>query len=357
MQSLFKVVPLLDQVSPRVDKIKENIDGYFALDPHHAPDCPFSKKCKEYGGCQYLEGCKTAKGLPKAQSVYDLYDCRSKNRYIKEGYLSFADLFNSSIYAELSSFNKRMVDYSLRGIQTPYVNKKLLKSELKKYEYPLYFFDFETCQEVLPKYPLSRPYQQIAFQYSLHVMSDENQEYQDVLKAHREYLGDGVSDPREALIKQMIVDLGTKGKIVAYNMDFEQRIIRGLIQDYPQYAAKLEAIHERFVDLADFFDYSESIIGPDGKEKNEKTSIVYHPAQGPSTSIKKVLPAFFPGDPELDYSRLGQVQHGDQASASYRLLSTLSQTDRDQLRKDMLNYCCLDTKAMVALFVKLRDLL
>ena len=77
---------------------------------------------------------------------------------------------------------------------------------------------------------------------------------------------------------------------------------------------------------------------------------------GGSYSIKKVLPALFPGDPSLDYHNLEQVHKGDEASASFLALPTLSKEEQDVLRTNMLKYCELDTYAMVKIFEKLKEI-
>lgn len=358
LSQLFKLDDLTAEISETTQAVEEKVNAYLSMTEANVVECPLSGACNEYNGCQYLQDCKDHKGLPKAQSVYDLYGCQSKGKYIEKGILSFKDLIVSPYFEKLSAFNQRMVVYSLQGIKDPYVNRELLQEKfLNKIKFPLYFFDFETVADALPVYPNSRPYQQIPFQYSLHVMDDETQSYKDVVKGNKYFLGDGVKDPREELIKQMIVELGDKGSIMAYNMSFEKERITELMRDYPKYEKKLAKIHKRFIDLADVFDYSEQIGWSTRTENatavNRSTSMVYHPLMGPSTSIKKILPALYPNDPDLDYSKLGQVQHGDQASESYQLLKTLSPNDEALLRNDMLNYCCLDTKAMVAIYFKL----
>lgn len=358
LSNLFNIDDLTSVISQRMQEVEDKVNAYLLMAKSTTVECPLSGACNEYSGCQYLEDCKNHKGLPKAQSVYDLYSCQSKTKYIEEGILSFKDLISSSYFERLSAFNQRMVIYSLQGIKDPYVNHEFLQEKfLNKIKFPLYFFDFETVQEALPIYPNSRPYQQIPFQYSLHIMNGDTQPYRDVIKDNKAFLGDGRKDPREDLIKQMLMELGDKGSIMAYNMDFEKGRIAELARDYPKYAKKLEKISKRFIDLEDVFDYSYRVAwksrSQDSDGYNINTSMVYHPLMGSSTSIKKVLPALFSNDPELDYSKLGQVQHGDQASESYQLLKTLSPNDEALLRNDMLNYCCLDTKAMVAIYFKL----
>ena len=65
---------------------------------------------------------------------------------------------------------------------------------------------------------------------------------------------------------------------------------------------------------------------------------------------------FFPNNPDLDYKNLDQVHRGDEALESYKLLKTLTEEEQNRLRYNMLKYCCLDTKAMVALYFKVKEL-
>ena len=73
------------------------------------------------------------------------------------------------------------------------------------------------------------------------------------------------------------------------------------------------------------------------------------------SSIKVVLPSLFPNDPECDYNNLDQVHKGDQASAAYLMLPTLSEEEQERLRRNMLIYCGRDTFATVKLYEKLRE--
>jgi len=67
-----------------------------------------------------------------------------------------------------------------------------------------------------------------------------------------------------------------------------------------------------------------------------------------------VLPALFPGDPELDYTRLGSVQNGGEAMSLYATLHRVDDpAKREAIRRDLLDYCRLDTLAMVRILEKL----
>ena len=74
-----------------------------------------------------------------------------------------------------------------------------------------------------------------------------------------------------------------------------------------------------------------------------------------SYSIKYVLPALFPDDPELDYHNLEGVHNGTEASAAFERMGEMDQEEMEQTRQNLLKYCGLDTYAMVKVWEKLRE--
>ena len=75
---------------------------------------------------------------------------------------------------------------------------------------------------------------------------------------------------------------------------------------------------------------------------------------GGSFSIKKVLPALFPDDPELDYHNLDeQVQNGGDAMTIFPKMRHMTPEEGKSAREALLNYCNLDTWAMVKVWQKL----
>ena len=109
--------------------------------------------------------------------------------------------------------------------------------------YPLYFLDFETIGPAVPKYNGSRPYQQLVFQYSLHI-----QETLTSVIEHREYLADPTKDPRIGFIEQLIQDCGSSGDILVYNIGFERGKLNDLIDVFPEYSNELIGIVNRLKD-------------------------------------------------------------------------------------------------------------
>jgi hypothetical protein len=211
------------------------------------------------------------------------------------------------------------------------IDKEAWEDYIQDWKFPLYFFDFETVTYGVPIFDFTRPYQQIPFQYSLHVQFEPDGEL-----IHFKYLGDGIGDPRVDLIHQMIRDLGHSGSIVTWNMTFEKGVIERLAIDFPEYEEDLNAIYNRIVDLMPPFRPGRSI---------------YSEAFGGSYSLKNVLPIMAP---ELSYKEL-IIQEGGTASFMYGQMSDLEPLEKEQLRKDLLEYCHLDTLAMVKIWERVTD--
>ena len=53
---------------------------------------------------------------------------------------------------------------------TSTIDKKKIKEFVSDLKYPLYFMDFETFATAIPVFDKSKPYQQLVFQYSLHIL-------------------------------------------------------------------------------------------------------------------------------------------------------------------------------------------
>lgn len=201
---------------------------------------------------------------------------------------------------------------------------------LGRLEYPIHFLDFETFNPALPVYVGTRPYQVIPFQWSVHTLTEDGK------LRHKEYLHDGLDDPRESLAKSLLKALGTDGPIVVYS-SFEATRIRELAEAFPHLSKDLLALLDgRIVDLLKLV-----------------RDNCYHPEFHGSFSIKSVLPALVT---DLDYSGL-KISDGEQASAAYMemIQPEMSNKRRRELRRGLLAYCKRDTEAEVRLFNYLRQ--
>jgi hypothetical protein len=202
-----------------------------------------------------------------------------------------------------------------------------LGGALSNVTFPVHFLDFETIMPAIPRYSGTRPYQVIAFQWSDHIL------YPDGTLKHREFLSSEDEDPRQDFARTLIDVLGAVGTIFIYT-PYEQRILRELAEQLPQFADDLASLRDRFVDLW-------AII----------KAHYYHPAFRGSFSLKYVLPVLVA---EMGYQDLA-IQEGGMASQEYlRMIDELTPApEKARIRENLLAYCGRDTLAMV----KIREVL
>lgn len=200
--------------------------------------------------------------------------------------------------------------------------------------YPLYFLDFESFQPAVPLYDNSSPYEQIVFQYSLHYFEEAGGELK-----HREFLAQPVADPRRGVAEQLCRDIPLDVCTLAYNMSFEKTRIKSLATLYPDLANHLMNIHDHIVDLMVPF----------------QKRWYYTKAMQGSYSIKYVLPALFPENPELDYHNLEGVHNGAEASVAFEKMGEMAPAELEKYRTNLLKYCGLDTFAMVRVWERLKE--
>lgn len=282
--------------------------------------------------CAFWDYCAHQQGLPSDNrpTVFDLYRLSGakKMEFFNADKITFEDISNEP----LSDIQRMQVDCTLNG--TEHIDKPGIKDFLNGLSYPLYFLDFETMQPPVPPFDNSKPYQQITFQYSLHYIEHEGGELK-----HTAFLapGDG-TDPRRALAEALCRDIPKNACTMAYNDPFEKGRIRELAALYPDLSAHLMNIHDHIQDLLVPF----------------KRGCYYVPAMGGSFSIKSVLPALFPNDPDLNYKNLkGPVHNGGDAMTIFPQIVHMEPDKAKVAREALLEYCHLDTLAMVKLWQKL----
>lgn len=245
---------------------------------------------------------------------------------VEGGYLSIYDVPEDF---ELSPNQRNHVDVTQSGIT---VNKSgEIKKLLDKMEYPFYYLDYETYPTAVPIYDGCKPYMQIPFQYSLHIQSEPGGVYE-----HKEFLAEtGDTNPMESLVRSLKENIGDAGSIIVWNKKFEKKCNENIGEVYPEYAELMNSWNERLFDLMDVFQQN-LYIHKDFKGKY---------------SIKKVLPVF---DPELSYKDLN-IQDGSMAMDSWKKLvfEDISDVEKEQVKKDLLEYCKLDTKAMWRIYEEL----
>jgi len=229
----------------------------------------------------------------------------------------------------LSGKQRLQVETELSGEEI--VDLEQINKFLNDLYYPLYFLDFETFTQAVPEWDRLRPYQNIPFQYSIHLVEREGED-----PSHLEFLADESSDPRRGLVDRLIRDIPEGACVLAYNKSFEKRVVRDLAQQFPNYSDHLMNIHDNVMDLMVPF----------------QQKYYYTKEMKGSYSIKNVLPALIPGSP---YSKM-DISDGVKASISYKSLSSLKDvTKKEKIKKDLKTYCRQDTQAMVDILEHLRN--
>ena len=200
-----------------------------------------------------------------------------------------------------------------------------LKAFIEDIEWPARYLDFETVMTAIPLYPDIPPYTQIPTQYSVHVCESPG----EIVDHHEFFASPGV-DPRQALVIQLLDNLGDSGSIVVYFSSFERTRLKALAERFPELADRLTACIDRLFDLEVAF------------KKHYQ-----HPMFHGKSSIKVTLPVLVP---ELSYNDL-EIGDGGAAMAAFAFIEWGEYTPEeiDRIRRLLLEYCKQDTEAMVRL--------
>ena len=227
----------------------------------------------------------------------------------------------------------KLSDYQVLQKQTvidndPLIDSVNIQSTLNKLVFPLYFFDYETLPNAVPQVNGYGPHGQVPVQYSLHVLQENGD------MEHFEYLSKNLEFP-EKLLAHMREHIGPTGHMISWYASFETSRNKEMARLYPEYADFLQDINTRTFDLMDIF----------------KKDYIDARFEG-SNSIKKVQPILVPN---LSYKEL-EVQSGTMAVDSAERLYKMTNPEKiAKLRKDMFEYCKLDTLAMVEIYKHLKE--
>lgn len=204
----------------------------------------------------------------------------------------------------------------------PIVNTEGIRAFLAGLSFPLYFLDYETYASAVPLIDRTRPHRHFPVQYSLHVL------HEDGTLDHHEFLEREARLP-DRLLEQMRADIGAEGSIVSWHASFERTQNKEMARLFPDHSDFLADLNDRMVDLEEVF----------------KADYVDASFNG-STSIKKVLPVICP---ELSYKDL-DVRDGASAMDAWQKLVSAEGQEHDLIGSALLDYCKLDTLAMVEIY-------
>lgn len=318
LENLFEKTNMTQKCEELKSSIEMLIKKVNEVIKENRPEVNMGEHCSDPYACPLMSECKKIKNVPEL-SVFDLPRIGKKKwAMVNSGKSSFENLD----LEQLSDTHLRIVKSTLNNIEI--VDWEEVKSELDSLVYPISYLDFETEQKAVPEYFGTKPYQQIPFQYSLHIENENN------ALSHSEFLADG-SDDRLAFITQLKKDLPTTGTIVSYNAPFEISRLKELAERFPEFKDWINSLLPRFWDPLNLF-----------------RKHYYHPDFQGSFSIKYVAPALL--GKEAGYSHL-DVQNGLMAQEVYE---EYKKDNNIELEKGLKEYCKQDTYLMVRLVRHLR---
>ncbi|MFL1013262.1 DUF2779 domain-containing protein [Flavisericum labens] len=260
-------------------------------------------------------------------SIYEIGNIRANK--IKE--LIDNDILEiKDIPSDFKLNNKQILQYESVIQDVPIIAKDRICKVLSSLTFPLHFIDYETYASAVPKIDRVRPHQHIPFQVSIHTMA------KDGVITHFEFLADCLELP-DKMVEFMEQSTGQTGTFISWHKSFEIGRNKDIIHWIPKYHEYLEYMNSNMFDLEDVF----------------KLDYVDYRFHG-STSIKKVLPVLLP---ELSYDDL-EVQNGTMALDLWgrMVLDKNFNQDKKEVRERLLEYCKLDTWAMVELYNILRKI-
>lgn len=331
LKELFFIEDLTNKVNEKLKDIRQKMEGAYEF---------LSSEDEPKGNCDCILKGKNSHCTTSWYSNSDLpeYPVHAISRIHKT---KLAELVDSHIFNihdvpddfQLSDNQKRQVETAKSGKE--YIDKKGISEFLETMKYPLSFLDYETFPSAIPRYNRFSPYQQIPFQFSLHVIENPDGE-----SVHYDFIHTDSDCPDEYFASALKKHLPEKGSVVVWNQRFEQGINKQVGERLSEYKDFMENVNNRVVDLMIPFFGS--------------TTMYDHPEFKGSASIKYVLPALVP---HLSYKNM-HIQEGGTASDTWnRIVSgEYSEDEKDMKIQALKDYCHLDTLAMVEIWRVLNSL-
>ncbi len=301
----------------------------------------WSKKCKLFkSGIIEMNDLQFEDIVPK--SIYDYIDKSvSTDEQAIMHFLTLNSTKGSSGFSVPIQRNYVDKDESL-------IHRMMMEKYLSDYSNgPIYMYDFETANLAIPFVNGSKPYEQIVYQFSVHVILNPNDFDFDSKRnvIHYEWLADDKEtfhlDAWNEFVK--VFEKHGEGVYVAWNDSFEKGCIKRAMMNWDfdsEVENWMERIANETIDLMIPF----------------KHKFYYHKDLKGSYSIKYAGPHFAS---EINYNDLPLVKRGDQSAAVAKSWLRDDSEESNEIwkksREGMLKYCEYDTLLMVAILQRVKE--
>jgi hypothetical protein len=343
-------------------------------------------KCK---GCEFNSGDNLTNGYKECWGelaiekdyIFDLYYGAGKyfDELIEQQKTSLWDIDVERLKNKKGEFGPRGTRQMIQ-LENTRNNREWISNELKSIsgvlKYPLHFIDFETYTGAMPFHKGMRPYELIAFQWSCHTINHPGAE-----PVHNEWIHTGINFPNgedfpnfefAVSLMNLIGNTGTPFMWATH----ENTVLRGILNQMEIFKYENETLRQWLINITKDKDRDGRLV-----DMNRMTQDHYfHPYMKGRTSIKKVLPAIWNHNPYLhdilffkDYAATDLqgrvidpydtlvaiseedaeddvVNGGTDAMRAYQRIrfdDSLTTAQKEEIKNQLLNYCKLDTMAMV----------
>jgi len=328
---------------------------------------------------------KMADVKPSISSLYHLGTLGGSknpiaNQLINEGNVSFYDLKPQYFYKantkELGSRGiRQLIQYENTINNTEWFAGDM-KAKVKQWQYPLHFIDFETYTGAMPHHKGMRPYETVAFQWSCHTVTSPG-----ATPVHSEWINTERSFPNFRFAESLMQQIGTTGTLLMW-ATHENTVLGSILKQMEDFDCQNKALKIWLLGITTDKDYGR--VGRLVDMNAFTLKNYFHPQMEGKTSIKKVLPAIWNNNSYLhnidwlkeyvgfdlgglikspydqlsglmaDLEELEEVKDGTGAMKVYHDMqfgsASTDATKKEALKRLLLQYCRLDTMAMVIIW-------
>jgi hypothetical protein len=385
--SFLKIVDVSDEVAELSADIRLAIEQFShsvsGREPTRIP-AQLGVRCKK---CEYHKGSEKngfrecwghlSDPVPHLLDLYRV-DALGKNggtatRMIEEGRCALLDVSKSDLRGRLK--NRQAIQLEWSAKKREFIDSRL-QSRLGKCVYPLNFVDFETSRLAVPYHAGMRPYEQVCFQWSCHTIPAPGLDLE-----HKAWINLVDAYPNFEFAESLMDAVKGGGTFFVWS-PFERTALREIHEQMNKY-------HPKDRRLAKWLNGMVDDAGPIVDLCELAKEFYFHPLMNGSLSIKDVLPAVW-FESELvrnhpwfqDYLRYGEnarllepyqtlealpfgENNGDEAAEVVREGTAAMRTYQEMLyglrkadvaycnakKNLLLNYCKLDTAAMVMIWM------
>lgn len=365
-----------------VESLEENLVKIETTLTKHCKACEF--RCDEDRSKSGFHECWGALAEPEPH-IFDLYHAGTVGG-IKEPYINELIRQGKTCLYDfpLDRLTGKRGERQLIQIQCSKENREWISPDLKQivqsWKYPLHFIDFETSRMAIPYHKGMRPYESIAFQWSCHTVENPGAD-----PVHSEWINVVEHFPSFEFAETLMDQIGIKGTAFMW-ATHENTTLKEIFE-------QTEKFNHPNPDLRNWIALMAKLREDQRYRMVDMCALTreyyYHPGMKGSNSLKAVLPAVWNNNPYLHkvswfkkyvgyengrildpYKTLEPIEIAEQAEvvqvgtgamkAYQEMLYGVSAADpeiRKKWKELLLQYCELDTMAMVIVWRHWRHLL